>query len=411
MRKLIAFVGKGDYKVVPYMLGDSVKETRFPFYVIYTVFSPEKVFIVSTEEGHEKWFDDIKNMIPTAERIVISMPKKSDDIWDLHSIFHGIIEESDEVLMDITYSFRHIPFMSFSSILYEMRIRSISVLGIFYGAMEAQREDGIVPIFDLSGAMDLVEWHYALSSFIRYGRSQELKSVAEGLRKKQGTPGNLRDYGMLVKIARTIESISDAIYLNQGLKVLHFCASLEENLLRAEETLKDFGRLYPPLKDMLSQLSRFTAMGYIHPERRSIDAEILKKLASLAEYQVDIGLFGESIETLREWLVSYVVYICEDHRDKWLNPVVRYNAEIALGALSIELRGECNDKCKRSEFYYCLKKLDPAAVERLANLWIRTVNIRNLVAHAGMNKENILDPRASKERIMRILNDIDELPR
>ena len=384
IRKLIAFVGKGNYDEVKYKLDDYEERSKFPFYLIYKYYNPDEVYIISTKDGLSMWFGEVQKLIPNSKSIEISLPSKNEDIWDLHKEMDRIVGKGDEIVIDITYSFRHIPFMIFSSALYEFRIKDVSLLGIFYGARDANNKD-IVPIFDLSGAVELIEWHYALSSFIRHGRSKEFTDIAEKLQKKHDEITWKKEYGILLKITRTIESISNAIYLNQNLKALNACYSLGENLEKHGDTFRKFEVIYPPLHDVMNELKIFTDIGYKEPEKSNINEEILEKLIMLAKHQINIGLIGESIETVREWLVSFVIYMCGENLESWVDRKTRVSAEKALGVLEKEVRGESIINYELTWHYCCMKTKNIS--KKIIELWSKTIAIRNKVAHSGMTKE------------------------
>ena len=395
MKKLIAFVGKGNYEEVRYLIHGMEIQSRFSFYAVYRIFEPDEVYVISTDEGLKKWFDEIKKIIPNAKKVEITKLSKNSDIWELHRKLDEILNRDDDVAMDITYSFRHIPFITFSSMLYEFRIKGIHIHGIFYGAREAEEERGI-PIFDLSGAIDLIRWHYALSAFVKYGRSEELRVIASQL-KRAHSIGMYRDsmYGDMAKIMGNLNAISDGLYLNQNLEVLRSCYSLKINIEKYRYSLERFKSIYPPLKDVLNEIEKFVNMGYKNPQG-TLTKEILGKLLDVGEYQISINLFGEASSTLREWWISLIIYLC-GQVNTWIDRDTREDAALALGAFLKIRKGENN--VKKNSAYKCLAEiLNEDMLGRIVGLWDKTISIRNLVAHAGMGTTQIKIDRA-KEKI------------
>ncbi len=408
MRKLIAFIGTGNYEKVKYRLGEHEEWSRFPFYLLYKVYNPEEVYIISTKEGHNKWFEYIKKKFEAQKLKKIEIPilKKNEDIWILHNIIEKIISEGDEVIMDITYTFRHIPVMSFASLIYEFRIRNVKILGMYYGAIEASNNCE-TPIFDLTGAIELVKWHYALLSFIEYGRSEELKIIADELRRKNiGNKDKLKVYNILSKIMGLLDTISDSLYMNQNLEVLEKLHSLKIIIEENQDLLSKYlEREYPPLKEIIEgKLRKFGEMGYPNP-REKLNTNILEKLMKLGTYQAQINLLGESISTLREWVVSYAIYICQYNLEKW------YDYENVRGKMSYALnkliKGDISGDEEIIHIYECLKNADIG--NKLRDLWSGVREIRNWYAHAGINKGGLGTIKTVKEKIMSKYENAEEL--
>ena len=200
-----------------------------------------------------------------------------------------------------------------------------------------------------------------------------------------------------------LESISDSLYLNQSLDVLKKCDSLREKLETNREILKGYlEKKYPPLRDIIeNKLRIFTEMGYSNP-RGPLSVEILEKLLKLGEYQTNISLFGEAVSTLREWIVSYAIYICGYYLDRWYDyNEVRKNVSEALNVLrDINELGKTDVDGHLSE---CLKNRG-----ELIRFWTQVRNIRNIFAHAGISVERIGSVKTNKEKILNLYKRAEE---
>lgn len=395
MRLLIGFVGTGDYIEVKYFLNGKECKDRYPFACLYNWFSPDKVYIISTQKGLNKHREAIKKRIPPVEFLEILTPKNERDIWEIYNRVREKIEMGDEIILDITFSFRHIPFMLYSTLLYMMEMKNVNVIGIYYGALEAgEDKDGEkkVPIFNVTGSLRVVEWLYAMNDMDKYGRGERIQTLTKRFKRERALQGdkNLPRYGFLDKIAGNIETISRSLYLNQNIDALRSAYSLKKQISEHEEDMEYVMREYPPIQDLKNIIKN---IGDLSASNLSeVNGEILSKLLGLADYQRKIGLIGEALETLREWLVSYVIWICNINRRGWLKREVREDAEKAMGLIKKEFLKENTNDLERTNHYYQLKKILPKLpikLSDLASLWDDVAQLRNKIAHAGMSEDRI----------------------
>lgn len=119
------------------------------------------------------------------------------------SIFMEIGESlnaGDEVYLDITHSFRSIPFFMYMMVdfIRHLRIKEdIKIAGIYYGMLDAQSDSGVAPIVDLSSLYDIAEWTKAASNFINYGNGYQMAELIDDSR-----------------LTNLLKNISDLVNLN-----------------------------------------------------------------------------------------------------------------------------------------------------------------------------------------------------
>lgn len=95
----------------------------------------------------------------------ISIPD-GENLEELWQILHLILEEVPEacrVTLDVTHSFRVLPFLYFTAALYLRTLRSVQIEAVYYSMYDSSTEDK--PIVDLSIILDMVEWFYATRNF------------------------------------------------------------------------------------------------------------------------------------------------------------------------------------------------------------------------------------------------------
>jgi CRISPR-associated Csx2 family protein len=74
----------------------------------------------------------------------------------------------EQVVMDITHTFRHLPMLALVAARYLARTQAIEVADIYYGALEMS-EAGITPALRLTGMLHMLDWVDALSAYEKGG--------------------------------------------------------------------------------------------------------------------------------------------------------------------------------------------------------------------------------------------------
>jgi CRISPR-associated Csx2 family protein len=78
------------------------------------------------------------------------------------------IAEGDAVTLDVTHGLRHLPMLAQMSALYLRRVKNVEVRGLYYGALDMTR-DGVTPVMNLRGLLDIADWTGAVQSFDKDG--------------------------------------------------------------------------------------------------------------------------------------------------------------------------------------------------------------------------------------------------
>lgn len=108
----------------------------------------------------------------------------------VNKLFVKIIEEipeNSELIVDVTHSFRSIPFVSLTAFKYLGKIKNVKIKHLFYGAFEELGkireiekipiEKRIAPIIDLKPLLFLEEFSEGVEDFKLYGRVTKLKNL------------------------------------------------------------------------------------------------------------------------------------------------------------------------------------------------------------------------------------------
>lgn len=195
-RKFLSFLGVNDYKECAYKFGDTKESycTKFIQEAILKLackdWTKEDTAVIFITEKAKKlnWYneeDDRRRLKTILEKLNInikgvSIPegKTEEEIWEIFHIVTNEIEDGDEIVFDITHSFRSIPMLALVILNYAKVTKNANLLGIYYGAFDSKDENDVAPIFDLTPLDEMLTWSQAVNVFLKYGISGPLKDIS-----------------------------------------------------------------------------------------------------------------------------------------------------------------------------------------------------------------------------------------
>ncbi len=394
--KLLSFLGTGRYQPVTYTLNGMEFKTEYVAEALYHFLKPDEVIVFVTEEALEKHGQSLAGRVPV-KFVSIEVPRKQEDVWGIFEAMVESVGNGENVALDITHAFRHIPFLAFPALLYLVEVKGVDVKGIYYGAFEAREEteSGVeAPIFELTGLFDVIEWLYGLRDLKEYGRAEGLSGAIKRTNARIHRSGSGEKPRVLSRYSTALNDLSTLLHLNQ----------IPAFMELAEKAGKDFGnfrneaiRFLPPLKYGLEEVEKLVSFG--------CSGNCLGEGVGLAEYMLEKGLTANALELERELIVNIVLAKLgvEDH----LDGENRRNAEKTLGWLSGELRGNM-ENLEKTKWVDELK--DWEETEKLVRAWLKVTEVRNAIAHAGMKpKRDRPRPKKIVKSAHEVLRDLREI--
>lgn len=143
----------------------------------------DKVIEGETKQGLASAINELfPEIADRVECVQIPNMKNEAEIWDVFGKIYDCINEKDELIFDITHSFRSIPMLAVTVINYAKALKQCHLEAVYYGAFEAaeKNDEGnkkIAPIIDLTVFNEILEWTYAADSFIRYGNVDKMEEA------------------------------------------------------------------------------------------------------------------------------------------------------------------------------------------------------------------------------------------
>ena len=92
------------------------------------------------------------------------------------------VTQDSNVSLDVTHGLRHLPMLTQMSALYLRKARNVAIHGIYYGALD-MTQNGVTPVMDLSGLLEIADWVGALHTFDKdqdYGVFSDLLNSSHG---------------------------------------------------------------------------------------------------------------------------------------------------------------------------------------------------------------------------------------
>jgi len=401
--KIISFLGFNSYQVARYRHPkESIFcETKYYQEALAEFYKPKKMYIFLTptvetkcpghgdnKEEKSNWHqleEKMKNRFSEVDVIPVkNIPEKNtpEDIWVIFSKVNECLEENDEVIFDITHSFRSVPIVALLAVSYFRVVRNIVIKGLLYGAFEAQ-ENGITPTFDLLPVVRLFDWLTATDQFLKTGNGKDLAELL----KEAG--------GHTEKLGNHILEISQGLQLLRPMDVMTAAAALPESIEQAEPDLE---RVVPPFKMLLDRIEQeYGKFALSDPQNYQVNGKsALQKQLFEIEWYASKGLDVQALSLAREWLPSLLCYHFQ------LDPMDKKSRE------EMEILC-CGGKVGKRESLYRdqYKKLEKNKRTIVNKLWndqpFMLANLRNDVLHSGFRK----DPK-SVEQIKKTLQQVIE---
>lgn len=349
---LISFLGTGPlesketrtYKTVNYHIGEiALGEYPFVSAALIKYYQIDKVILVGTThsmwEEVYRWFcDELNNpmdddiyfeiaqscekanhmsdlVLPhlvTIEKAIgrsakISLIKygvTDQEIRENTDIILGLqqyLSKGDELIVDITHSFRSLPMFMMILLIYLKYVsnKNISISHVHYGMLEMKGELGYAPIIDLKSMLEVNDWVTGAYSFSEYGNAYKISQLIKS--QEQSVSTLLEEFSNLMNLNHLygIQSISQRL---SSIKNTRYQTQMPE--LTITPTIMDFIRQFGVGNDKhaLFQLK-------------------------VARWQLDHRKYAQAMLTINEAMITYV---CEQNKIKWDDFDCREYAKMAL---------------------------------------------------------------------------------
>lgn len=385
MLHLMSFLGAGDYREAIYDLPRTIRSPYFSVSLAANL-RPDRISIYVTEQSevaHYKRFlaEMERNGLDVSSVQPVRIPTGStiQEVWEIFDTVIATVKPGEELAFDITYSFRFMPAIAFLSVIYLRAAKGIRLNDLYYAAYQKELE--VIPVWRLSGFVDILDWLEGVSAFTGYGDAApfggKLREIQGRIRREnQDGPIELQRMGdMLYAIAEGLrlgrpQSVSRAVGEFQ-----HTYGEHGERRAALDRELQKWAKPLTLLSEKL--INDFLPLHGDGPVT----------YMNMADWFVRNGYPISALTLMREAMVSYCILRTD-------------------GSLHDEL-----DKDRRRAAENEMNSFEGCFPEHpVSRTWTGLRDLRNDAAHSGF-RENPCSPRRFEERTKRILQEVREIMR
>lgn len=302
----MSFLGTGKYEMCSYTLCDNksgkvnfVQDALIDF-CCQSYTADDSICIFLTKEAREKHWQELKQILDAKnlpckiKDIDINDSKSEADVWTLFNTLYESIDEKDEIIFDLTHSFRYLPMLFFSVLNYAQYLKKIEVKGIYYGAWDARAEnnDG-VPVFNMLPSYELMKWAAAADAFTNYGAADKIVDLVKDKQDK-----------VSLRLAKNINKISETMNCSRGYEIVTgniFRDTIEQIEILNTDKIEPFK---PILKTVTNQLAVF-------------ESASAKNFIPAVEWYIEHNMLPQSVTMLQEGILTYIMgYAGLDYTDR-----------------------------------------------------------------------------------------------
>jgi CRISPR-associated Csx2 family protein len=258
-RRLFSFLGTGKYEPCYYYLAVGSKKINDNNYRCYIQESlanllikinkkfDEIVIFITDEAWETNWIKnnndkyDLPGLKDTLEGyreectvtpVRIPSGESEQELWQIFDKMFDQIDPMDEIIFDITHSFRSIPIVATIILNYAKFVKGCDIGGIYYGAVEAlcspnelknmPVEDRYCPVFNLTPFVELLDWTVGIDKFISTGDVRQVALLIEKEQQRFGRLGDSTKSKFFKHLKSSLYSYINSIATCRGKEGVHF---------------------------------------------------------------------------------------------------------------------------------------------------------------------------------------------
>jgi CRISPR-associated Csx2 family protein len=403
------------------------------------VFGPDdKAFIFLTSMAEEKnWIDNANfeeglqtrlqhlhnnGILKGTFKPVTGVPEgfTSKEIEDLFQMVLKKIEPGDEVYLDITYAFRHIPMLALTLLNFATAVKQIQLKAIYYGAFEKilndyekrtgekisfqqleqkiNEEERYAPILNLSTLEELQQWSFAARSFTETGNtfflSKLIQAETEPLLqpKKQTDP----EAEKLSSASFKLTEVAGNIATCRGKRIE--ARTTVELAIDKMRTMKADGTFVKPFEELI---------GTVLEKFAQLINENYPPWFNAVKWCRQHRLIQQGVTLLQEGIITLLIQ--QFNQPTVLHTGNRKHRDIVAAAFNIRkrkiARAKWNESAANNE-QLILQLFEMPKFDVLASAYMSISEKRNYINHGGFLDEDNTDPfhfeQALKNSIVRM---------
>ena len=321
------------------------------------------------------------------EAVDISENMNEKGIWEIFQQIYDVLNENDEIVFDITHSFRFMPMLGITLLQMAKFLKNIKVKKVFYGAYEPIKfNDGITefPLVDLTSFSMLQDWILAGYTLVNTGRAEEIEKLAKNdltpiLKESKGKNEEARNFR---KIADKIQQMTLNFRTNRGNEIItaHEMKEINESVKEIKES-----NLLKPFKLLIEN---------IYSDTKKFEYKNEENIIHSIQWCIDKDLIQQGMTVLQEGITTLILKEIGES-DKYKDINVRGEVSKILQKSNNPKKEENIEKIK-SELEK--KILNVKKINELSKIFADISGIRNDINHAGF-RPSPLDAKGFKIKL------------
>jgi CRISPR-associated DxTHG motif protein len=345
----------------------------------------DSMLVCVTDEAKKSAFPVLEKLgDPRIKPIDIPTGATTEEMWETFKIITKHVNEKDSVVFDITHGLRSLPFLVFLFAAYLKAAKRVTIDAIYYGALElGNSKTGLpAPVIDLSEFVSMIDWLTATERFVEIGDGQALANLLKAAIplgvELRDNPASRPLKSQLEKTAKSIETISLALNLTRPIETMQSATNLEEILKQAESSFAERAKPFSLLSERVVQ--EYGQFALESPTDQAALAENLWLQLQMIKWYIQRDRVVQAVTLAREWLISVLVLkfgeLMLDHRKgrKYVEDAINN----AVEKTKVSRRPITSSPCGE-------KFADLPQTDELVKLWSQMTELRNDIAHVGMN--------------------------
>jgi CRISPR-associated protein, TM1812 family len=360
--KLISVLGQRGYKETVYVYNKQEYSTPFMVEAAFHFFKPDQLLVLVTEEVRDSNLPLLKGRLPETIPVYIPSGKTEEELWKIFDALATNVLPGDEIIFDITNGFRSLPVLCLFAASFVQVARNAQVIKMIYGAFDARDEaTNTTPVFDLTPFLNLLDWTTATDAFLKYGRADDLVSLAR------------EDYS---ELADTLNALTKSLQTSRTAGVMQSAYGLSEKIFASRNTQSISSKPFGLLLDQINE--EYGRFGLDNPTNHIGD--YLEKQLEMIKWYLSKGMYVQALTSMREWLITLIMYDAQQISFSFQDRDVV--AKFLRGS-----SGQSKSKDKSVSLEVLKNNLNPELYQKVNQLWDEVPKLRNDVAHSGMGHD------------------------
>ncbi len=393
--RCISFAGPGLWEKKRYCRDTICIETDLVQEAIFHLYEPDEMIICLSDPKAAGIASALEGRNIPVHKLWIPFGTDESQLFKMFGIICNTVRDKEDILFDITAGCHSLPFMTFLAASYLRSVRSVSIAGVIYAPITG--DDGFCRFVDLRPMMDILDWISGVQALIRYVDAEPVYRLLHDLQGRIHRSGE--DPNPPVRLtgwASLLWQFSDAVRLARPVDALYAASGAFHDIEGINEELDRFAPYLIPVLAATGGLSELAA----EPDMAQSMGEYVRKQIRLIAFQLEKGLFLQAVTLGREVLITSCMIRMGLDSD-WRDADIRHEVSRTLTGGSLAMQNRPYEKTRYSD-----DLIRYPDWKELVLIWTRISDLRNNLAHCGMNLRDD-SVRSIRKRASDILSDIE----